>query len=336
MPDANQKIAAITASGKTIYDPLDQTPDLKLSTQELQQILRMKLSGMLLDQPIRTRSKVVKSAIARSLGYPVPRSFLKSKPRFPGQDFDVYVQKSDNLQIWNEELAPRRRYVLVRVNDANKVQTVKVVNGVQLAKLDTTGTLTSKYQATAIADVEDSRLVSAMDTPELAAVLADPKTDFDRQLIPIVKVYEKLLPLMGQTIPNPGNDQERVRGWELHKLISDSLGIETPNDDGQIPDISDQLLEIKLQTSPTVDLGLISPGSADAISVQGQTIRYADIRYAVVYGTVAGDKVRLDHLVLTNGADFFCYFKSLRGNVVNKKNQIRLPRGFFDELSPTP
>lgn len=331
MPDSNQKIAAITASGKTIYDPLDQTPELVLTTRELEQSLRVKLSGLLLDQPIRTRSKVVKSAIARSLGYPVPRSFLKSKPRFPGQDFDVYVQKSDNLQIWNEELSPHRRYVLVRVNEENRVETVKVITGVELAKLDTTGTLTSKYQATAIADVEDSRLVSEMDTPDLAALMSDPKTDYGRHLMPIEKVYKRLLPLMGKTIPNPGNDQERVRGWELHKLISDALGIETPNDDGQIPDVTQQLLEIKLQTSPTVDLGLISPGAADKVTVSGQSFRYADIRYAVVYGTVVGDKVRLDHLVLTSGADFFCYFKSLQGNVVNKKNQIRLPGGFFDE-----
>ncbi len=334
MPDANQKLAAISASGKTIYDSLVQTPELLLTTGELEQTLRMKLSGLLLDQPIRTRSKVVKSAIARSLGYPVPRSFLKSKPRFPGQDFDVYVQKSDNLQIWNEELSPLRRYVLVRVNEDNKVETVKVINGVQLANLDTTGTLTSKYQATAINDVNQSRLVSKMDTPDLAAAIANPKTDYDRQLIPIEKVYEKLLALIGKTIPNAENDQERVRGWELHKLISDSLGIETPKDDGQIPDITEQLLEIKLQTSPTVDLGLISPGSADPVIAGGQTFRYADIRYAVVYGKVVEDKVRLDHVVLTNGADFFCYFKPLKGNVVNKKNQIRLPSGFFeDELS---
>ena len=336
MPDAIEKIAAITESGKTIYDLLDQSPELMLTTRELEQTLRTKLSGLLLDQPIRTRSKVVKSEIARSLGYPVPRSFLKSKPRFPGQDFDVYVQKSDNLQIWNEELAPSRRYVLVRVGENNKVETVKVINGVQLAKLDTTGTLTSKYQATAIGDVEGSRLVSEMDTPDLAALIADPKTDYDRQLIPIGEVYKKLLPLMGRTIPNPGNDQERVRGWELHKLMSDALGIETPNDDGQIPDVTEQLLEIKLQTSPTVDLGLISPGAADNVTVSGQSFRYADIRYAVVYGTVVEDKVRLDHLVLTSGADFFCFFKSLQGNVVNKKNQIRLPAGFFDHAPPAP
>jgi len=331
MPDANQKISAITVSGKTIYDPLDQSPELVLTTKELEQSLREKLSGLLLDQPIRTRSKVVKSAIAKSLGYPVPRSFLKSKPRFPGQDFDVYVQKSDNLQIWNEELEPKRRYVLVRVNQDNKVETVKVIDGVQLAKLDTTGTLTAKYQATAIGDVDASRLVSKMDTPDLAASMADPKTEFDQKLMPIEKVYEKLLPLMGRTIPNAGNDQERVRGWELHKLISDALGIETPDDDGQITDVTDQLLEIKLQTSPTVDLGLISPGSADSVTVAGQSFRYGDIRYAVVYGTVVDDEVRLDHLVLTSGADFFCFFKSLQGNVVNKKNQIRLPVGFFDE-----
>ena len=311
--DVSKTIQAITASEKTIYDSLSDSPELFLPTQTLEAVLRQKLKGTLLDQPIRTRSKVVKSEICKALGYPVPRSFLKSRPRFPGQDFDVYVQKSDNLQIWNEELSANRRYVLVRVGEDNTVTTVKVITGVQLAKLDTTGTLTSKYQATSIEDVTQSRLVSKTDTPALTAAIANPESDFHRQLLPIADVYEKLLPLKGKTISNPGNDQERARGWELHKAISDALGIEKPNDDGQIPDVTEQLLEIKLQTSPTVDLGLISPGSDEAVTVANHSFQFADIRYAVVYATVEGDKIRLDHFVLTSGADFFDLLQEASG-----------------------
>lgn len=61
--------------------------------------------------------------------------------------FDTYAQKSNNLQVWNEELSPSRRYVILRVDELDKIARVKVVNGEELAQLDTTGTLTQKYQA---------------------------------------------------------------------------------------------------------------------------------------------------------------------------------------------
>ena len=153
--------------GLTIYDSLTDHPNQFLSQSQLEQTLKDKLHGLKLDQPIRTRSKVVKTAICQALGYPVPKSFLKSQPRFPGQNFDVYTQKSNNLQIWNEALSASRRYVLVRVNDDDLVTTVRVVTGAQLAKLDTTGTLTQKYQATAMDKVTTSRLVSSIDTASL-------------------------------------------------------------------------------------------------------------------------------------------------------------------------
>ncbi len=314
--------------GLTIYDSLDDHPSLFLSTNELQTTLRTKLAGLKLDQPIRTRSKVVKTAICQALGYPVPQSFLKSKPRFPGQNFDVYTQKSNNLQIWNEELSANRRYVLVRVNKDDIVTTVRVINGAQLAKLDTTGTLTQKYQASSIDKVDSSRLVSAVDTPELMLAIHEAKTEYYQNLLPVDLLYVRLKPILGQLIDNPGADQDRNRGWELHRLVSKQLGLDKAVDDGQVPDVTDQLLELKLQTSPTVDLGLIPPGDTAPIdSFPG--LRFADIRYAIFYGTKVGDKIRLDHLVVTTGDDFFCFFKQLKGNVVNKKNQIRLPKRFF-------
>jgi len=53
------------------------------------------------------------------------------------------------------------------------------------------------------------------------------------------------------------------------------------------------------------------------------------VRYAVFYGTAAAREVRLDHLVLTRGADFFSFFQRFEGKVVNAKLQIPLPRDFF-------
>ena len=327
------RISLIKSSGFSIYEPLDAGSPLRIPTSELERILHSNLAGLLLDQPIRTRSKVVKTAICRCLGYPVPASFRKTRPRFPGQNFDVYVQKSNNLQIWNEELDPTRRYVLIRINDQYLVENVKVVTGQQLAKLDTTGTLTKKFQAMAIAEVTNSRLVSAVDTSNLIQLMQEHNTEFFAGLKPIDKLFVELFPLIGTTFANPGADQERNRGWELHRLVSRQLGLRQPDDDGQVPDVESQLLELKLQTGPTIDLGLTSPGGQQPLDDHPE-ILVADLRYAIFYAAELDNKIRVDHIVVTTGADFFCFFKRLEGNVINRKNQIRLPAGFFSTHSP--
>ena len=147
-PDADPQrfVRAITASGKSIYDsvPVGDS-SLWIPAKDLEQILNQSLNGSsLTGLPLRTRSKVVKQKVCRALGYPVPDSFKKTHPRFPGQQFDIYVQKSLNLQIWNEDLNAERRYVIVQVSDEDSITAVRVVTGADLAKLDSTGTLTQK------------------------------------------------------------------------------------------------------------------------------------------------------------------------------------------------
>jgi hypothetical protein len=326
--------AAIRKSKLTIYDSLELLPELVVPAAELESILKESLDGMLLDMPLRTRGKHVKTAICKALGYPAPRSFKKTQPRFPGQDFDVYVQKSNNLQIWNEALSANRRYVLVRVNEDLRVSTVKVISGQQLAKLDTTGTLTRKLQARAIDEVVESRLVSATDTGDLTLWMQEARENSDGSLFETLlsteELYKRLLPLVGTEFENPGSDQERNRGWGLHQAVSEALGLEEASDDGQFPDVPEQLLELKLQSAQTVDLGLMSPSDDSRLS-GFEKVRNCDVRYGIFYATIVEDNVRLDHLVLTNGADFFCFFDQMQGNVENTKNQIRLPDGFFDE-----
>jgi hypothetical protein len=111
-------VEAIRQRGLSIYDPIAiGDPELWIPTPELEVILNRTLPGIsVAGLPLRTRSKLVKEHICRVLGYPVPKSFKRTQPRFPGQYFDTDIQKSNNLQIWNEELAPTRRYVLLQVS----------------------------------------------------------------------------------------------------------------------------------------------------------------------------------------------------------------------------
>ncbi len=310
----------VSASGLTIYDTLEKRPDLYIETNALETILNHALVGLDLSYPIRTRSKILKSSVCKALGYPVPKSFHRTRPRFPAQNFDTYVQKSNNLQIWNEQVASSRRYVLVRVDDRGSVIRVRVVTGDVIAKLDPTGTLTTKYQARSRNPVTDSCLVSTADTGNVTAALASP-------MVSIRDLYTYLHTLVGSTIVNPGIDQERNRGAALHEAICQCLNTAW-SDCGQFPDVPNQLLEVKLQTASTIDLGLVCPDSTERIASL-PTFRHCDVRYAVFYGSLVPAGVRLTHLILATGADFFAFFRRFEGKVRNAKRQIPLPGSFF-------
>lgn len=301
------------------------------------------MTGLDLDGlALRTRSKVVKTVVCEALGYPVPKSFKKTQPRFLGQQLDIYTQKSSNLQIWNEELSPTRRYAIIQISDQNIVLKIKVVNGQELALLDTTGTITTKYQAGLVTGADSHELISAQDTPpmlpyvQFGTAFAPSISPIDEPesgaLLPIQEVFERLSTLVGLSFVDPGLDQERNRGAALHRLICECLGYSRHEDKGQFPDIRHQLLEVKLQTSPTIDLGLVLPSSKEHLDIRqlgDYHPRHCDTRYAMFYAKTKGKQVTLTHLYLPTGADFFKRFRRFEGKVTNGKIQIALPRNFF-------
>jgi len=338
--------ARISESGQTIYNRIQPgDPKLWIPTAELEAILDRRLRGFSVKNlPLRTRSKVLKKEVCRCLGYPVPESFQKTQPRFPGQDFDTYIQKSNNLQVWNEDLQPTRRYVVIRVTADGVVDRVKVVTGAALAKLDRTGTLTQKYQARMISTSEGAELISRQDTDLVRQITL--KTGFPKQFVdspitypdessvlPINEVFVRVKDLFGLSFPDVGIDQERNRGATLHRIVCEKLGYATFQDSGSIPDVTHQLLEIKLQTSPTIDLGLVTPDSREPLDIPmigDVQLRHCDLRYLVVGAVTDGMKVTLVSICLVTGQDFFIRFPRFGGKVLNKKLQIPLPLGFFD------
>lgn len=332
----------IKNSGLSIYDPISpQDPFLYIPTHELECILSNSIVGLsLAGLPLRTRSKVVKQKLCTTLGYPIPNAFQKTQPRFVGQNFDVYTQKSLNVQIWNEDIDDNRRYVFLRANDDDVITSVRVITGYQLVKFDHTGTLTQKFQARMqayhqnICSLNDSITINNW-------VTTDKTTDLSRvnpnncprrgQLLRITEVYSRLLPMVGKSISYLDATQERNRGAELHAMICRHLGYVIYEDNGTYPDIFNQLLEIKLQTSPTIDLGLHSPeDGASIVSIDSTTFYSKDIRYAIFSGKVFGDRVYLENLYLVTGEDFSNYFPLFRGKGTNKKLQIPLPANFFN------
>jgi hypothetical protein len=334
--------AAVAELGFDIYEPLMAHSEAVYTTTELEVLLRHVLNGQVFDAPIRTRAKLVKQATAGALGYPVPRTLRKTKPRFPGQDLDVYVQQSHNLQIWNDEISPTRRYAIFGLDEGNRVYAVRVIEGAELALFDRTATLTSKYQAKRIAGRSGSTLVSPTDTetfvrelapvrdikPAALAVTSPAGHPVNGRVLTIEALYHRLGGLVGRVLPY--SPSERRRGDLLHRAACEALGLGSYADTGQFPDILSQALEVKLQSAGTIDLGLVSPDSEEPALTLSPRLRHCDARYLIAYASHQADALVIDEIVVSTGAGFYSEFQRFGGLVQNKKLQLRLPRSFFD------
>lgn len=311
-----------------------------LSKIELEENLSNKLIGESLSGlPLRTRSKVLKVLVCRALNYDVPTSFLKTKPKFPCQQFDVYVQKSNNLQIWNDEISPERRYVLIKLNDEDIITKIKVIDGEDLKKLDTTGKLTTKYQARVPSDYSGSHTTA--DSDELKCFLNEQSNisgspmalPNKNTLLSIKSLYNRIKTLIGYEIKTTNLVQERTTADDAHQLVCKVLGYKLFEDDGQFPDIPNQLLEVKLQMSPTIDLGLHKPDSDESttFTLCGKKITISMCRYLILTAhRVDEHTVKIDDLFIVAGDKFFSIFTLFGGKVQNAKLQIPLPGNFWN------
>lgn len=342
---ATEQAKRIAASGLTIYDAVEIGGDLWMPSDHLEALLQTELAGHKFEAvALRTRSKLAKSEVCGALGYPIPKAFRKMKPvaRFPGQNLEIVVQAANTMAIYNAEISPTRRFVLIRPDENGVIQRVRVVSGADIALLDRTGKLTRKFQAR-IADLRQLRLASGKDTPNLLHAIAPRAASVAKMspidlpdaasIMPIQELFAKISPLVGREFENPGILQERNRGGFLHGLVSTALGYKNHADNGRFPDVRHQLLEVKLQTSPTIDLGAISPDSQELLdfpAIGNVQVRHQDVRYAVFCGSITNARVAITGLVLVTGKDFYATFEKFGGLVINNKSQPRLPRNFFD------
>lgn len=330
----------IEESGISIYsEPRASEWDLFYPPEVLEVLLREALVGSvnLANLPVRTRSKVAKELVCEALGYSAPKSFKKVQPRLPHPAIDVYAQQANNLQIWNEEVDAERRYVILILID-DVISDVHVIAGADLAQFDGTGTLTSKFQAARIKE-GGSALVSEFDTEHFKDQLdPNPQGDSHRlptsqpvsgSVLPILEIYRRLLPMVGHTYHDPGIVQERNRGTIVHREACKNLGCDGFADNGQFPDILSELVEVKLQLSRTVDLGLELPNSDTPLASTNGLLDVRDVRYAIFYAERHGTEFTITSLVVSTGADFFKEYRQFGGLTSNKKLQLRLPSSWF-------
>lgn len=124
------------------------------------------------------RAHWVKKRVVRLLGYAVPTKFRgklsdgthirEVKPKFRNQLLDVFVQASNNLQVWNyvpyadlvipghwNEEGPRYRfsdcrYLIIHCTMEGHITHLSLKHGYELRPWDRTGTQTIKWQANAL------------------------------------------------------------------------------------------------------------------------------------------------------------------------------------------
>ncbi len=121
------------------------------------------------------------------------------------------------------------------------------------------------------------------------------------------------LQLIGRVIDSGGT---KSRGQALEQVVLAELGYDVPRGltlEGQYPDVKNQLLEIKIQDSPTVDLGKYTP--AERVEVFPEIgITTKDIRYMIVLMSPLTSQV--EGVILSPGAnlgDSFSYVTGVSG-----------------------
>lgn len=298
---------------------------------------------------------------ATSADYKVIPYKKKGIPRLLSILADSYIVTSGdnyNLQVWNR--FPNSGNVLIRYSNNERIlcKDIRLI----LTKVDTDdktiksiivcspqyivkkfgkfGVPTMKYQLiispgsrSTITDSKDKVLYHT-DTDTIQGLTSD-KVDLSGKSIGDAPEKGSLFTL--ETIKNnvasqligmklPSKDT-KTRGQLLEREVAKLLGY---SGDGSLvggyPDIPHQLLEVKVQDSPTVDLGKYSPSNAVVIDEELQ-VTTEDVRYLIALANPSSGII--EGLVLSPGADLGDSFTFVNGT--SFKCQRSIPMSFFDE-----
>lgn len=153
----------------------------------------------------------------------------------------------------------------------------------------------------------------------------------DESLLPLKKINEIIVDkVIGHAI-KPGTTKNR--GQALEEIIANALGYTISEKEllaGGYPDIRNQALEIKLQDSPTVDLGKYSPEYEEVVpKCKGFTTR--NMRYLIVLTNPETNII--EGVVLSSGSKLGKYFTYIAEK--SYKCQRSIPMSFFDSLKGT-
>lgn len=289
----------------------------------------------------------------------------KGVPKITREFVDTYIVTSGtsyNLQVWNRVPASKApliklgneeilrcsdvRFIFVRINIYESiVDSVILLTPNYIEEMfGKFGRPTIKYQLLISSKIRneicssDDKILFFPDSNKLSYLLKDdfdqPNKDMvndptEKEIFSLHTIKDKVASkLIGEKIPS-GNTKNR--GQALEKRVLELLGYSIEENKtlyGAYPDIRNQLLEVKIQDSPTVDLGKYSPEIEEVIFEEWNITTF-DVRYLIALTNPHTEIV--EGVILSPGeklGEVFSYVKRK-----SFKCQRSIPMSFFEKYS---
>jgi len=287
----------------------------------------------------------------------------KGVPKIVREFIDTFIVTtgtSYNLQVWNRIPASNSlllkyesgeslhcndvRFIFVRIDIAKAVIASIVILTPEYIeeKFGKFGKPTIKHQLlistkarAAIYESED-KILSFPDSNKLSYYITHdykpPKSGMVKEpelkqlySIPLLKkmIAERLI---GQKLDSAAT---KNRGQALERMVLELLGYETKKNKllyGGFPDIKNQLLEVKVQDSPTVDLGKFSP-EREEIVIAKKNLTTFDVRYLIALTDPKTEII--EGIILSPGEKLGRLFSYVSDQ--SFKCQRAIPMAFFDK-----
>ena len=296
-------------------------------------------------------------------GYEIVPPKKKGIPKIVREFIDTYIVTSGssyNLQVWNRMPASRTllikyesgeslkcndvRFVMTKVDiETKKVSCVIIATPDYIVeKFGEFGKPTIKHQLLISSKIRKniydsvSKIMFFKDSKKLSYLIKHdfepPKDNMVEEAksnevfaIELIKtmVAEKLI---GYKL---AADSTKNRGQSLERKVLELLGYEPTKSDllyGAFPDIPNQLLEVKVQDTQTVDLGKFSPEKEEIIN-EKLNITTFDIRYLIALTNPETEII--EGIILSPGEKLGEVFSYVSDQ--SYKCQRSIPMDFFDK-----
>jgi|AntAceMinimDraft_17_1070374.scaffolds.fasta_scaffold01321_4 hypothetical protein len=301
---------------------------------------------------------------AESNEYEIIPPKSKGIPKITREFIDTYMVtsgKTYNLQVWNRMPASKMlliklegddslkcsdvRFIFVRINvEKEIISSILILTPEYIeANFGKFGKPTIKHQLLISSKVRadiyasEEKILFFPDTKKLTYLL---KHDFEppknnmidepsaQEIYSLEFLKEKIAKvLIGEKLES---DATKNRGQALERRVLELLDYPNYKKEqlyGAFPDIRNQLLEVKVQDSPTVDLGKFSP-EFEEIIIEDLNLTTHDVRYLIALTN--SETEIIDGIILVPGAklgEVFSYVSSQ-----SYKCQRSIPIDFFDKF----
>ena len=287
----------------------------------------------------------------------------KGIPKITREFIDTYIVtsgKSYNLQVWNRIPASKTLLIKLQENNNLKCNDVRFVfvridvekNNIASVIILTPDYIVSKFGKFGKPTIKHQLLISSkirkeiceskenilfyQDTNKLTYLLKHnfepPKENMagepSAQELFSIKLIKEIVAekLIGEKLEAAAT---KNRGQALERKVLDLLGYTNNKNEqlyGAFPDIRNQLLEVKIQDSPTVDLGKFSP-EYEEIVIEHLNITTYDIRYLIAL-TNPETKI-IEGIILAPGTKLGEIFSYVSDK--SYKCQRTIPISFFEK-----